>query len=85
MRLGGRVIDTPKRPDATQATYGGKDVVVKHLLSGDYRVFYGEECVAWTNGSRPKPSTDSNKNNDKDQQQGDTFTVQLGGDIFTWF
>lgn len=45
--------------------YAGKDMVVKHLLSGDYRVFYGEECIAWANGSRPKPSTTSNRNNDR--------------------
>jgi hypothetical protein len=70
VRLNGRVIDIPKRPDAARATYAGKEVVVKHLLSGDYRVFYGEECIAWASGSRPKPSTGSNKNNDKDEQLG---------------
>lgn len=70
VRLDGRVIDIPKRPDAAYATYAGKEVVVKHLLSGDYRVFYGEECIAWASGSRPKPSTSSNKNNDKDEQLG---------------
>ena len=46
----------------------GREVVVKHLFSGDYRVFHGEECIAWANGSRPKPST--GKNNDKDEQLG---------------
>ncbi len=65
VRLHGRVIDIPKRPDSKYATYAGKDVVIKHLLSGDYRVFYGEECIAWASGSRPKPSTTSNRNNDK--------------------
>jgi len=70
VRLDGRVIDIPKRPDAAYASYAGKEVVVKHLLSGDYRVFYGEECIAWASGSRPKPSTSSNKNNDKDEQLG---------------
>ena len=39
VRLNGRVIDIPKRPDAARATYAGKELVVKHLLSGDYRVF----------------------------------------------
>ncbi|MFZ5892938.1 MAG: hypothetical protein ACOY0T_17895 [Myxococcota bacterium] len=38
--------------------------MAKHLLSADYRVFYGEECIAWASGSRPKPSTGSDKNND---------------------
>jgi hypothetical protein len=60
-----------------------EELVVKHLLSGDYRVFYGEECIAWSNGSRPKPSTGSSKTNDSDEQLGDTFTEQLRGDIFT--
>jgi len=70
VRLNGSVIDIPKRPDAARATYAGKEVVVKHLLSGDYRVFYGDECIAWASGSRPKPSTSSNKNNDTDEQLG---------------
>jgi hypothetical protein len=52
-----------------------KDVLVKHLLSGDYRVFYGAECIAWARGLRPKPSTNSNRNNDKDDDPRD--------DIFT--
>ncbi len=55
VRLDGRVIYISKRPDAAYAAYTGKEVVVKHLLSGDYRVFYGEECIAWASGSRPKP------------------------------
>ncbi|MES1158246.1 MAG: ISNCY family transposase, partial [Haliangium ochraceum] len=75
VRLHGRVIDIPKRPDSAYATYAGKDVVVKHLLSGDYRVFYGEECIAWASGSRPKPKAGSNRNNDKNEPPG--------GDIFT--
>ena len=75
VRLHGRVIDIPKRPNSTHATYAGKDVLVKHLLSGDYRVFYGAECIAWARGLRPRPSTNSNRNNDKDDDPG--------GDIFT--
>ena len=65
VRIHGRVIDIPRRRNSAYATYAGKDVVVKHLLSGDYRVFYGEECISWASGSRPKPSTNSNRNNDK--------------------
>lgn len=67
VRLHGRVIDIPRRPDSAHASYAGKDVLVKHLLSGDYRVFYGTECIAWASGLRPKPSTASNRNNDKDE------------------
>jgi len=72
VRLHGRVIDIPKRPNAARATYAGKEVVIKHLLSGDYRVFHGEECIAWASGSRPKPSTSNNKNNDKNEASEDT-------------
>jgi hypothetical protein len=68
VRLNGRVIDIPKRPTSMHATYAGKDVVVKHLLSDDYRVFYGDECIAWASGSPPKPSTTSNRNNDKNDK-----------------
>ena len=74
VRLHGHVIDIPKRPNSKYATYAGKDVVVKHLLSGDYRVFYGEECIAWANGSRPKPKAASSRNNDKEEQHGVTLS-----------
>jgi transposase len=67
VRLHGRVIDIPKRPDSAHASYAGKDVLVKHLLSGDYRVFYRAECIAWASGLRPKPSTGSNRNNDNEE------------------
>jgi hypothetical protein len=70
VRLHGHVIDIPKRRNSPYATYAGKDVVVKHLLSGDYRVFYGEECIAWATGSWPKPASASNRNNDKDAHLG---------------
>lgn len=59
----------------------GATAVAKHLLSGDYRVFYDEECIAWASGSRPNPSTSSNKNNDQTNNWGDSFTLR--GDIFT--
>jgi hypothetical protein len=84
VRLNGRVIDIPKRPDAARATYAEKKVVVKHLLSGDYRVFYGEECIAWASGSRPKPSQAATKTTIRTSNWGDIFTEQLRGDIFTW-
>ena len=71
------VVSSTSRDEPTRRTraYAGKDVLVKHLLSGDYRVFYGAECIAWARGLRPKPSTNSNRNNDKDDDPG--------GDIFT--
>jgi hypothetical protein len=46
VRLHGHVIDIPIWPNSKNATYAGKDVLVKHPLSGDYRVFYGDECIA---------------------------------------
>jgi hypothetical protein len=67
VRLQGRVIDIPRRTDSAHASYAGKDVLVKHLLSGDDRVFYGAECIARASGLRPKPSMASNRNNEKDE------------------
>lgn len=55
VRIDGRVIDIPRRPGAAHATYAGKTVLVKHLLSGAYRVFFDGECIAWAEGQRPKP------------------------------
>ena len=49
--LDSRLIDIPKRRDTT---YAGKDVVVKHLLSGDYRVFYEGQRISWARGEHPK-------------------------------
>jgi len=63
VRLHGRVIDIPRRADSAHATYAGKDVLVKHLLSGDY----GTECIAWAGGVRLKPSTNSRSNSDKEE------------------
>jgi hypothetical protein len=57
----------PKAADSAHARYAGKDVLVKHLLSRDYRVFYRAECIAWASGLGPEPSTGSNRNNDNDE------------------
>ena len=82
-RLHGRVIDIPRRTDSAHATYAGKDVLVKHLLSGDYRIFYGTECIAWAGGVRLKPSTNSRRTTTKKNDGGNIFTDQSMGDIFT--
>ena len=55
--VGGRVLDIPGRANANRSTYAGTTVVVKHLLSGDYRVFHQEELIAWVQGERPKGKT----------------------------
>ena len=60
--------------DTRGGASGAAGVVVKHLLAGDYRVFYGEECIAWASGSRPKPSTTSNRNNDKNNDEEVTLS-----------
>jgi len=78
-----RVIDIPKRPDAARATYSGKEVVVKHLLSGDYRVFHGEEGIAWPAALDRSLQQAVAKTTTRTKNWGDTFTEQLGGDIFT--
>lgn len=83
VRLHGQGIDIPKRPNSKYASYAGKHVVVKHLLSGDYRAFYGEECIAWANGSRPKPFNHKQPKQRPERRASDTFTEQLRGDIFT--
>ena len=58
IRVAGRVIDIPKRRDAKHPSYAGKRVIVKHLLSGHYRVFYEGELLAWDDqGPRPKDSS----------------------------
>ena len=57
VRVGGRVIDIPRRRGSGPATYAGRTVIVKHLLSGSYRVFCEGECIAWVEGKRPKSSS----------------------------
>ena len=83
VRLHGRVIDIPRRADSAHAIYAGKDVLVKRLLAGDYRIFYGAECIAWAGGVRLKPSTNSRRTTTKKNDGGDIFTEQLMGANFT--
>ena len=54
VRVGNRVLDIPRAPGQPNRTYAGKTVVVKHLLSGDYRVHFDGQCIAWCEGERPK-------------------------------
>lgn len=57
VRVAGRVIDIPKARSLGPSTYAGRTVVVKHLLSGDYRVFLDDQLIAWVEGKRPKGRT----------------------------
>ena len=79
------VVSSTSRDEPTRRTraYAGKDVLVKHLLSGDYRIFYGTECIAWAGGVRPKPQRTAEATTTKKNDGGDIFTEQLIGDIFT--
>jgi len=53
VRVAGRVIDIPKAPGRAPSTYAGRTVIVKHLLSGAYRVFLDDQVIAWVEGERP--------------------------------
>lgn len=55
VRIGGQVIDIPYKPRGR--SYAKADVVVRHLLDGRYRVFYGAELVAEASGEPPTDST----------------------------
>ena len=90
IRVGGRVLDIPRSRDGGPSTYAGKVVIVKHLLSGAYRVFYGEKLIAWIEGERPKENTvrgprslsaynarerrSEARDHDEDDHEGDIFT-----------
>lgn len=56
VRISGVVLDIPKSKDSAYPTYAGRTVTIKHLLSGDYRVFFEGHCIAWVEGQRPKSS-----------------------------
>lgn len=55
VRIGGQVIDIPHKPRGR--SYAKAYVVVRHLLDGRYRVFYGNELVAESRGNPPTSST----------------------------
>ncbi len=50
VRVNGRVLDIPR----ANGNYAGQAVIVKHLLSGQYRIHAGGKCIAWCDGQRPK-------------------------------
>jgi transposase len=58
VRIDGRVLDIKTPRGTPQRNYAGKTVVVKHLLSGQYRIHHEGNCIAWCEGQRPKsPAT----------------------------
>ena len=54
VRVDGRVLDIRRPAGAPVRSYAGKTVIVKHLLSGDYRVHHDGECIAWCEVSGPR-------------------------------
>ena len=56
VRVHGRLIDIPKRPNAWRRSYAKATVIVRHLLSGQYRVYYEGHCIAQAKGTPPTVS-----------------------------
>jgi hypothetical protein len=57
VRIDGRVLDIRSPKGSPLRNYAGRTVIVKHLLSGAYRVYFAGECIAWHEGERPKSPT----------------------------
>lgn len=55
VRIGSQIIDIPHKPRAR--SYAKAYVVVRHLLDGRYRVYYGNELVAEATGTPPTEAT----------------------------
>lgn len=55
VRIGGQIIDILHKPRGR--SYAKAYVVVRHLLDGRYRVYYGNELVAEASGEPPTEST----------------------------
>lgn len=55
VRIGGQTIDIPRKRRGR--SYAKAYVVVRHLLDGRYRVFYGSELIAEAPGKPPTEST----------------------------
>lgn len=55
VRIGGQVVDIPHKPRGR--SYAKAYVIVRHLLDGRYRIFYGNELIAEARGKPPTDST----------------------------
>jgi hypothetical protein len=53
IRVGKLVIDIPKRPGCPRSTYARTTVVVRHLLTGRYRVYCDGELIAQAKAAPP--------------------------------
>lgn len=56
VRIGGQVIDIPKRQNAARATFAKTYVSVRHLLDGGYRVYFGGTLIAKAKSAPPVDS-----------------------------
>ena len=54
VQLAGRIIDIPPSRVRARGTFAGNTVLVLHLLSGRIHVYLGNECIARSEGPRPK-------------------------------
>ena len=83
VRLHGRVIDIPRRADSTHATYAGKDVLVKHLLSGTTAYSTARNASHGLAAYGPSLQRTAEATTTKKNDGGDIFTAQSIGDIST--
>lgn len=51
VRVGSRIIDIRQNP--MRSTYAKASVIVRHLLDGGYRVYFGNQVIARTRGAPP--------------------------------
>ena len=54
VRIDGEIIDIPKKPNAPRSTYAKAVVLVRHLLDGRFRVFFGDKMIAQTKARIPR-------------------------------
>jgi hypothetical protein len=54
VRIDGRVLDIRFPKTGAPRNFAGKAVIVRHLLSGGYRIHFEGECISWHEGERPK-------------------------------
>jgi hypothetical protein len=55
VRIGGQVVDIPHKPRGR--SYAKAYVIVRHLLDGRYRIFYGNDLIAEAPGKPPTDAT----------------------------
>lgn len=93
VRVDGRVLDIPAAKGSSLRSHAGKTVIVKHLLSGDYRVHLEGACIAWHQGERPKTlrvarvpcwaSANASDRNPTGSEPTENVTISTRSDTFT--